>query len=280
MEVIKTQKCFEGFVEYYKHQSSITKTEMKFSLFRPKAKTEKFAGGLIWLSGLTCTEENFITKAGAQQYAIDHNLVFICPDTSPRGLDLPGEHESYDFGSGAGFYVDATTDGYKDHYKMYSYINDEIYNFLNDEFNLNGNISIFGHSMGGHGALVIGLKNPEKYKSISAFSPIVNPINCQWGQKAFNGYLGSDKGLWEQYDACALVENFSKTHAKPILIDQGLDDQFFKEQLLTENFEEVNYESGQELIVNYSEGYDHSYYFISSFVKNHIDFHSEYLANS
>lgn len=278
MEITKSQKCFEGFVEYYKHDSQVTQTEMKFSLFRPKDKSEKFSGGLIWLSGLTCNEENFITKAGAQQYAIDHNLVIICPDTSPRGLDLPGEHENYDFGSGAGFYVDATTAGYKDHYKMYTYINEEIYNFLNTEFNLNNNISIFGHSMGGHGALMIGLKNSKKYKSISAFSPIVNPMNCQWGQKAFKGYLGNDESQWSNYDACALIEEQDKHHLKPILIDQGLNDQFYPEQLLTQNFEKTCVKKDQELLVNYCEGYDHSYYFISSFIKNHIDFHAKHLS--
>lgn len=234
----------------------------------PESKAPEHA--LIWLSGLTCTEENFITKAGAQKYLSDANMMVICPDTSPRGLNLPAEHDSYDFGSGAGFYVNATTDGYRDHYLMYDYIKTEVIELLNT-FGVN-KISISGHSMGGHGALVLGLREPELFHSVSAFSPIVNPTQCPWGQKAFAGYLGeSNTDQWEQYDACSLV---AKGPARnQILIDQGLDDQFYEEQLLTPHFEKICDSSQQPLQVNYRKGYDHSYYFISSFIEKHIAFH-------
>ena len=169
MEKLKSHKCFSGVTEFFKHSSKQTGTEMSFAVHRPE-NPESIKGGLIWLSGLTCNEQNFITKAGAQKIVSDSGLVLICPDTSPRGLDLPGEHDAYDFGSGAGFYVNATTEGYKEHYKMDSYINEELYDLFDSQYNLKGNISLFGHSMGGHGALTIGLKNPEKYKSVSAFS--------------------------------------------------------------------------------------------------------------
>lgn len=275
MKVLKSHKCFEGFTEFFEHDSKFTKTKMKFSIHRPSESTP-IKGGIIWLSGLTCTDENFITKAGAQRVLSELGLVIICPDTSPRGLDLPKEHDSYDFGSGAGFYVDATTDGYRDHYNMYSYVNDEIYNLLNDNFGLKGQISIMGHSMGGHGALTIGLKNPDKYKSISAFAPIVNPIVGGWGQRALNGYLGDDVNAWKKYDACELVLS-GKFHAQPILIEQGLSDEFYPNQLLTNNFVEVCASKNQKLKVNYREAYDHSYYFISTFIEGHIRHHHKVL---
>ncbi len=275
MKRIKAHKSFGGVTEFYQHPSTQTKTKMKFSVFRPE-RIEDITGGLIWLSGLTCNEENFITKAGSQKIASKLGLAIICPDTSPRGLDLAGEHDSYDFGSGAGFYVDATTQGYADHYKMYSYINSELYDLVNQEFHLDGNISIFGHSMGGHGALTIGLKNPNKYKSISAFSPITNPINCSWGQKNLKGYLGEIKKNWEPYDACSLISS-GKNHPNKILIHQGLADEFYPEQLLTKNFEEKCHQSGQALEVSFQEDYDHSYYFISTFIEDHINHHAKFL---
>lgn len=275
MEKLKSHLCHGGVTEFWKHQSSETKTEMKFSVHRPVDESE-IRGGLIWLSGLTCTDENFITKAAAQKTLSEQKLVVICPDTSPRGLDLPDEHESYDFGSGAGFYVDATTEGYANHYRMYSYINSELYKLFNEKYNLKGNISLFGHSMGGHGALTIGLKNPEKYKSVSAFSPIVNPVECAWGQKALKGYLGDDSESWKNYDACHLLTE-GKLHPSEILVEQGLADEFYPAQLLTENLERASETAGQKLKINYREGYDHSYYFISTFVENHILHHAQYL---
>ncbi|CAE78842.1 S-formylglutathione hydrolase [Bdellovibrio bacteriovorus] len=269
---LKTHKTFQGLTQFWEHDSAVTKTKMKFSTFIPEGKAK---GCVIWLSGLTCTDENFITKAGAQKYLAEHQLMVICPDTSPRGLQLPGEHDTYDFGSGAGFYVDATVDGYKDHYRMYSYVNDELYSLIQKQFEVSAeHISIMGHSMGGHGALVLGLRNPGKYRSVSAFSPIVNPAQCPWGQKAFTGYLGSDASVWSQYDATELVSSGARHPAK-ILIDQGTQDEFLqKGQLLTQNFEGACKTAGQPYEVNYREQYDHSYYFIATFIESHIKFHA------
>lgn len=268
MKVLKSHKTFEGKTEFWSHQSESTKTEMKFSTFIPNGEIK---GCLIWLSGLTCTDENFITKAGAQRSLAQNNMMVICPDTSPRGLNLPAEHDAYDFGSGAGFYVDATTDGYKDHYKMYSYVVNELTAIIKNHFKVS-NISISGHSMGGHGALVIGLRNPTLFRSISAFSPIVNPIEVPWGQKAFKGYLGEDKASWKNYDACELLKSGHK-HSGTILIHQGLNDEFLENQLKTKHFESAARECGQSYKVNMCEGYDHSYYFISTFIEEHVIHH-------
>lgn len=268
MKNLKTHKCFDGVTQFWSHDSSETKTEMKFSTFIPAGAVKNC---IIWLSGLTCNEENFITKAGAQKVLAQTNTMVICPDTSPRGLNLPGEHESFDFGSGAGFYVDATTTSYKENYRMYSYINEELYQIVNKEFN-QSNISIMGHSMGGHGALVIGLRNPGKYKTISAFSPIVNPIECGWGLKAFTGYLGENKDKWKAYDACELLKSGHK-HPGKILVHQGEADDFLKEQLLTNNLIEMSQTLNQACDVKLMPGYDHSYYFISTFIEEHIKHH-------
>jgi S-formylglutathione hydrolase len=272
MTILKSHKSFGGWVHFWEHDSKTTGTKMRFSTFTPGGVVR---GALIWLSGLSCTDENFITKASAQSYLANAGLMVICPDTSPRGLNLPGEHDSYDFGSGAGFYLNATTDGYKNHYKMYDYVADEIYQILQTEFKMKANISITGHSMGGHGALVIGLKEKGKFKSISAFAPIVNPVMVPWGQKAFQGYLGDKSQLWSDNDSCELVKaGFS--HPNPILIDQGTSDNFLDEQLKTENFEVACKPTSQKLVVRRQEGYDHSYYFIATFIKDHIEFHSNY----
>lgn len=272
MVVLKTHKSFGGTVQFWEHNSASTKTKMKFSTYIPEGKVK---GCLIWLSGLTCTDENFISKAGAQKYLSDHKLMVICPDTSPRGLDLPKEHESWDFGSGASFYVDATTPGYKDHYQMYSYITQDIYSLIQNTFKIQ-NISIMGHSMGGHGALTIGLKEASKFKSISAFSPIVNPVECPWGLKAFKGYFGGELKSWISHDASELLKS-GLAHENPILIDQGTEDSFLEKELLTDNIVKANSAKKQILNLRYQEGYDHSYYFIASFIKDHIEFHSRYI---
>lgn len=273
MQVLKTHKTFAGKTQFWEHDSDSTKTKMKFSSFIPEGEVR---GCIVWLSGLTCTEENFISKAGAQKYLAQHQLMVLCPDTSPRGLQLPQEHDAYDFGSGASFYLDAVTPGYCDHYRMETYISEELHQLLQMNFHIAKNrISIMGHSMGGHGALTLGLRSPEKYQSISAFSPIVHPSVCPWGQKAFEGYLGADKALWVQHDATELISRGAK-HPREILIDQGLSDEFLeKKQLLTEDFVQVCKEKNQGLRVSFHEGYDHSYYFIASFVENHIAFHAE-----
>lgn len=273
MNVLKTHKSFEGLIQFWEHESRETKTKMRFSTFTPKGDVE---GCLIWLSGLTCTEENFITKAGSQRYLSELNLMVICPDTSPRGLQLPREHDSWDFGSGAGFYVDALTPGYKDHYRMYSYIANELYELIETKFDMKGKISIMGHSMGGHGALVIGLREPQKFRSISAFSPIVNPIQCPWGEKAFSGYLGDDKALWNSYDSCELLKS-GKKHPSQILIHQGTEDEFLEKQLLTNHFVEAAKRVDQSSDVKFAEGYDHSYYFIATFIEEHIRHHARYI---
>lgn len=269
MKLLKSHKTFEGRTEFWSHPSRETKTEMKFSTFTP-AGTIK--GCLIWLSGLTCTDENFITKAGAQRSLAMHGLMVICPDTSPRGLNLPGEHDAYDFGSGAGFYVDATSEGYRDHYRMYSYVTSELVQIIKEHFKVL-KISISGHSMGGHGALVIGLRNPELFKAISAFSPIVNPSAVPWGQKALKGYLGDDTQNWKTYDSCELLRAGQK-HPKTILVHQGLSDEFLEAQLKTGHFADLAQQVSQPHQLVLCEGYDHSYYFISTFIDEHIAHHA------
>lgn len=216
-----------------------------------------------------------MTKAGAQKYLAQEKLMVICPDTSPRGLNLPAEHESWDFGSGASFYLDAKTPGYKDHYLMETYVAKELRDLILTQFGVPSNsIAISGHSMGGHGALTLGLKHPEKFCSISAFSPIVHPIQCPWGIKAFQGYLGSDQTVWAQHDATELIKNGSR-HSHGVLIDQGSADEFLEKQLLTEHLSAACKKSGQALDLHYREGYDHSYYFISTFIESHIQFHAQ-----
>ena len=273
MKVLKRHKCFGGTVQFNEHSSISTGTTMAFSSFVPDTKVR---GCLIWLSGLTCNDENFMTKAGAQRAFADAGMMVVCPDTSPRGLSLPNERDSWDFGSGAGFYVDATTPGYSDHYRMFSYVSREFYTLVQQNFPTDGKFSISGHSMGGHGALVIGLREPTKFGSISAFAPIVNPTRCPWGVKAFTGYLGSDSVPWRQYDACELVRD-GAAHPRPILIDQGSDDSFLREQLLTNNFVEACRGQHQKIKLRLQSGYDHSYYFISTFISDHIQFHAESL---
>lgn len=269
MKLLKSHKTFGGKTEFWSHDSFSTKTEMKFSTFTPEGEVR---GCLIWLSGLTCNEENFITKAGAQKYLAENGLMVVCPDTSPRGLDLSGEHEAYDFGSGAGFYVDAKTEGYSQHYNMYSYITSELYELLKKEFKVT-KFSLFGHSMGGHGALVIGLRNPDLFRAISAYSPIVNPMDVEWGKKAFTGYLGTDSESWKSYDACELLKSGSR-HPEKILIHQGEADDFLKNQLKTERIKSCAEAVSQSLELKMCPGYDHSYYFISTFMEEHISHHS------
>lgn len=273
IDKLKSNKTFDGYTNIYQHSSNVTRTDMKFSTYEPNGNIESC---IIWLSGLTCNEENFITKAGAQKYLSGTSTMIICPDTSPRGLNLPEEHDAYDFGSGAGFYVNATTEGYKDHYKMYDYIVQELVGIIKDQFKVK-KISIMGHSMGGHGALIMGLREKDLFKSVSAFSPIVNPVNCVWGQKALLGYLGDDKKNWSQYDASELLKAGVK-RADTILIDQGLNDEFYPAQLCTKNIEDISSTVGQSITVNYREDFDHSYYFISTFIEEHIAFHIKSLS--
>jgi S-formylglutathione hydrolase len=274
MKILKAHKTFEGTVRFYEHDSTSTRTPMKFSTFTPHGPIK---GCLLWLSGLECTEETFMAKAGAFRALSESGLMIVCPDTSPRGLQLPHEHDSWDFGSAASFYVDAVTPGYRDHYRMFTYITEELYSLVQKEFGVADRISIFGHSMGGHGALVLGLRCPTKFRSISAFAPIVNPSACPWGMKAFAGYLGdSSSSDWSPYDACKLLLSGAK-HPRPLLVDQGTDDKFLKEQLLTENLRQACTAVGQKTEIQMRPGYDHSYYFISTFVADHIRFHAQFM---
>lgn len=270
INLIKEHKSFEGYTRFYEHESQSTKTKMKFSTYEPLKKTKK---ALIWLSGLTCNEENFITKAGAQNYLSELGLMVICPDTSPRGLDLPGEHEVFYFGSGAGMYLDATSDDYKENYNMYSYINEEIYSILENDFGIE-EISIFGHSMGGHGAISIALKNPEKYKSVSVFAPVVHPLKSEWGIYGMPKYFGEDQALWRDHDSVELIKKGLK-YPGEILVDQGTADDFINKHIHLEDFEAACKANGQNINIKYRDGYDHGYYYIASFIEEHIRFHAE-----
>lgn len=276
MKLLKKNKSFNGNTKVFEHQSDCTKTTMKFSTFIPCSK-EKVENCIIFLSGLTCNEDNFITKAGAQKILAETKTMIVCPDTSPRGLNLPKEHESYDFGSAASFYVNATTEGYKDHYQMYDYIVKELITLLKNKFEIK-NFSIMGHSMGGHGSLIMGLKEPNLFKSVSAFSPIVNPSKCPWGKKALTGYLGDQENCWKNYDATELIKS-GHIRKDTILIDQGTADEFLKTELLTENLIAVAKNYNQKINIKYREGFDHSYFYISSFIEEHIAFHLKAFEN-
>ncbi|MCP4933532.1 MAG: S-formylglutathione hydrolase [bacterium] len=270
-------KSFGGIQGIYTHFSSSVMGEMEFSVYMPPQADFATVPVLTYLSGLTCTQDNVTTKGGFQRMAAELCMAIVCPDTSPRGNGYPGEDDDYDFGLGAGFYVDATREPWSASYKMYSYVVDELPNLISEHFPVDlSKAGIFGHSMGGHGALVIGLKNPDKYQSVSAFSPIVAPSRVPWGQKAFKGYLGGDLEAWKSYDATELVRSGYKANSK-ILIDQGLDDTFLDTQLQPELFEEVCKGAEQKVEIRLHEGYDHSYYFISTFMEDHLRHHAQLL---
>jgi len=277
LKTISEQACFGGIQGIYSHPSSSTGTTMKFSLFRPPQAKCKPVPVLWFLSGLTCTEENFTIKAGAQQYAATHGLMLVAPDTSPRGLDLPGEHDDYDFGSSAGFYVNATEMPWSDHYNMYSYVTEELPDLVFGMFpGDKSKQGIFGHSMGGHGALICALRNPDLYRSVSAFSPICAPTQCAWGIKALAGYLGVDNDVaWQQYDACKLINSGART--TQILVDQGTADLFLPEQLKPNLLVAACEKAGIPLELRMQDGYDHSYFFIATFVGDHIEWHARAL---
>jgi len=276
MKKVSAARAFGGSQETWSHVSEACQCEMSFGIYLPPQAGETMVPVLYWLSGLTCTSENFATKAGAQRMAAELGMAIVMPDTSPRDVNLPGEDDSYDFGSGAGFYLNATRSPWATHYNMYDYVVNELPALVNAEFSVDGTrVSIAGHSMGGHGALTIGLKNADKYRSVSAFSPIVAPMQCPWGQKALAGYLGDDRELWRQYDATELVRE--RQVAGSILIDQGAADDFLVEQLKPELFEQACLESGQALELRLQPGYDHSYYFVASFIEDHLNFHARAL---
>lgn len=277
LQTVFQTKCFGGRQTIHSHASRITDCTMRFAVYLPPQAEHTSVPALLWLSGLTCTEENFITKAGAQRTAAELGMALIVPDTSPRGLNLPGEHESYDFGAGAGFYLDATQEPWAKHYRMYSYIVDELLPLVTTQCPIDSaRISILGHSMGGHGALVLALRNPALFRSVSAFSPIASVMHSPWGIKALNVYLGSDQQTWQEYDAVHLIQTRGWKNS-PILIDQGTQDAFLQTQLKPELLSSACAHAHIPLQLRMQEGYDHSYYFIASFIDQHLKFHATYL---
>ena len=275
IEELSATKTFGGWHKQYRHESKVLNCAMRFAIYLPP----QAAGGqkvpvLYWLSGLTCTDENFMQKAGAQRAAAELGIAIVAPDTSPRGEGV-ADDEGYDLGQGAGFYVNATQAPWSDHYRMYDYVVDELPALIESKFPVSDKRAIAGHSMGGHGALTIGLRNPERYSSMSAFSPISNPVNCPWGQKAFGAYLGDDRGVWAEHDASELMRQ-AKSFI-PALVDQGEGDNFLTEQLKPQALEVAARESGYPLELRLHEGYDHSYYFIASFIEAHLRFHAGHL---
>ncbi len=278
-ELISRHGAFGGAVSFYRHDAQETGCAMKFAVFMPPQAERRRVPVLWYLAGLTCTEETFMIKAGAQRVAAELGLALVAPDTSPRGVPLPGDSDSWDFGIAAGFYLDATEEPWSRHYRMNSYITQELSALVEQNFPVDPKRQgIFGHSMGGHGALTLGLRNPERYRSISAFAPIAAPMHCPWGQKAFTGYLGGDRERWRDHDACELIRALSTvTGRPPLLVDQGLSDQFLEQQLMPERLEQACKDAGYPLTLRRQPGYDHGYYFISTFMEDHLRHHARAL---
>lgn len=271
-------KLFGGRQIRYEHPSSVLNCTMQFSVYLPPQAEQQPVPALYWLSGLTCTDENFSSKAGAQRVAAELGIALIIPDTSPRGEGVPDDtNQAYDFGLGAGFYVNATQTPWNQHYHMYDYIVQELRELVEKELPVTQRRAISGHSMGGHGALVMALRNPDLYTSVSAFAPICHPTQCPWGHKAFSGYLGDDQAAWQEYDATELLLRLRK--APPMLISQGEADNFLAEQLRPDDLANAIAETGVEATFERHEGYDHSYYFIATFIEQHLRFHAERLFN-
>tara|TARA_Y100000385_G_C12938291_1_gene569879 strand:+ start:87 stop:953 length:867 start_codon:yes stop_codon:yes gene_type:complete len=282
VEEIGSNLSFGGQQLRYRHHSNILNCDMTFSIYLPPQAKQAPVPVLYWLSGLTCSDENFVTKAGAQQHAAEYGIAIVCPDTSPRGEGVPDDEESaYDFGLGAGFYINATEQPWATHYQMYDYVVEELPALINAEFPVDGSkVAISGHSMGGHGALTVALKNPERYCSVSAFSPICSPINCPWGQKALSKYIGDEsQGHWNSQDTVELVKaaDDQLKQSMPVLIDQGDADNFLAEQLNTQLLIDTAEQVGFPMQIRFQSGYDHSYFFIASLIGEHIRFHSNYL---
>lgn len=273
---LAAQRCFDGWQKRFSHHSEVLQCDMQFSVYLPPQAEFHPVPALYWLSGLTCTDENFSAKSGAQRIAAELGIALIIPDTSPRGEGVADAADAaYDLGLGAGFYVNATEAPWQTHYQMYDYIRQELPALCEANLPITGKKAISGHSMGGHGALVLALRQPELYSSVSAFAPIANPTNCEWGQKAFNAYLGSDRSNWAQYDASLLLAEHG-SHL-PVLVTQGDADQFLANQLHPEQLRLAAEQSGSALQLEYQPGYDHSYYFIASFIEQHLRFHAVYL---
>ncbi|WP_454738196.1 S-formylglutathione hydrolase [Cupriavidus necator] len=280
MELISQHGCHGGVQRFYRHDSTAIGLPMRFSVYLPpQAQGGAKVPVLFYLAGLTCTEETFMIKAGAQRFAAEHGLMLVSPDTSPRDACLPGEDDAWDFGVGAGFYVDATEAPWHKHWRMESYVANELFTLITTA--LPGDaarVGIFGHSMGGHGALVLAQRHPERFRSVSAFAPIAAPSRCPWGEKAFTGYLGADRAAWAEHDASELMAR-QETAPFPagILVDQGLDDQFLQSQLHPQAFEAACQAAGQPLTLRRHSGYDHGYYFITTFIADHLRHHAAQL---
>lgn len=271
---VASSRSFDGEQRVYTHAARATRCTMRFGVYLPPQARARRVPVLYWLSGLTCTEDNFIVKAGAQRVAAELGIALVVPDTSPRGVDIPGDRDSYDFGIGAGFYVDATLAPWSAHYRMYTYVAEELPALVNAGLPVDPErAGIFGHSMGGHGALTIALKHPDRFRSVSAFAPIASPMRCPWGEKALGGYLGAEREAWRAYDATALLADRG-WGGPPILVDQGTQDAFVDTQLKPELLREACGAAGVPLDLRYREGYDHSYFFIATFIEEHLRHHA------
>lgn len=278
MELLSTNVSFEGEHRRYRHRSATLECDMEFAVYLPPVAVGSGPARvpvLYWLSGLTCTDQNFMQKAGAQKRAAQLGMAIVCPDTSPRGLNLPGEDDSYDFGSGAGFYINATQQPWAPHYRMYDYVVKELPQLIENELPVSDKRSVSGHSMGGHGALICALKNPGYYASVSAFAPIANPAECPWGRNAFQGYLGDDPRSWEGWDASLLIP--TARERLPLLVDQGTADEFLDSQLTPEVLAQACEQFHHPINLRMHQGYDHSYFFIASFIDDHLDHHGKAL---
>ncbi len=277
MEQIDAHRCFGGQQLRFRHPSAVLGCDMTFSIYLPPQADKGPVPVLYWLSGLTCTDENFVTKAGAQRYAAEYGIALVAPDTSPRGAGVPDDPEAaYDFGLGAGFYVNASQEPWARHYRMYDYVVEELPALINAQLPVDGDRNaISGHSMGGHGALTIALKNPGLYRSVSAFAPICSPMRCPWGEKALAGYLGDDRNTWRDYDSSELIRRANQ-HI-PMLVDQGDADNFLREQLKPELLQQAASAVGYPLELRIQPGYDHSYFFIASLIGDHLRFHAQHL---
>ncbi len=279
IERLSEQRCFGGVQGYYRHQSRVTGLPMRFSVFHPPSESHERVPVLIWLSGLTCTEETFMIKAGAQRLAAECGVMLVAPDTSPRGTGIAGATGDWEFGEGAGFWMDAQKAPWSAHFRMESYLLDELLPLVFDQFNDDHDrLGIFGHSMGGHGALTLAFRHPGRFRSVSAFAPISSPCRCPWGKKAFSAYLGDDAADWARHDAAELIRARGAPLFDDILVDQGSDDKFLHDQLLPLELESACRDAGQPLTLRMQPGYDHSYYFIQSFIEDHLRFHRRALA--
>jgi S-formylglutathione hydrolase len=277
MKEIESIKESGGYLNRYTHESSSCQCKMTFSVYLPPKSRDEKVPALYWLSGLTCTDDNARSKGGFQRFAAQHGVAIVFPDTSPRGDGVADEAERYDLGQAAGFYVNATQSPWTPHYQMFDYVTSELPSLIEANLPLIAGVkSISGHSMGGHGALICALKDPRAFRSVSAFAPIANPVNCGWGQGCFGAYLGDDRASWEAYDATCLVQGGARVG--DILIDQGDADEFLHEgQLLPDNFQAACDAAGQSVNIRLQPGYDHSYHFISSFIEDHFDYHAKFL---